>query len=308
MRGLANATLELIAFAKRLLTEFHPMTLRQLHYAVFSAAKIAYDNTLQDYKRLSRATTKARRSYRDYYLEGHSREILIGADIIPGDWIVDETRETRIVHSWLDLNGYMKSVKKSYRRDNWQTQSSYCEVWSEKATVLSSLRPLADELGITLRNCKGFGSTGMECRIGEDFEMSVKPITVFFLGDHDPSGREIERDIYKRAQKSSGKNFRMKRLAIHAEDIERFNLPPQKIKDKDSRAKGFKQKYGNKAPTVELDALPVDELRRRVREAVESLIEWDSWNRQLEVQELELNCIADFADRMKNLPQLSEGH
>jgi hypothetical protein len=56
MRGLSAKTLELIAFARRLLAELHPMTLRQLHYAIFSAAKIAYDNTPADYKRLSRAT------------------------------------------------------------------------------------------------------------------------------------------------------------------------------------------------------------------------------------------------------------
>jgi hypothetical protein len=53
MRGLSSKTLERIAFARRLLAEFHPMTLRQLHYAIFSAARIAYDNTPEDYKRLS---------------------------------------------------------------------------------------------------------------------------------------------------------------------------------------------------------------------------------------------------------------
>jgi hypothetical protein len=64
MRGLAKKTEELIAFAHTLLAEQHPMTLRQLHYAIFSAAKIAYDNTQADYKRLSRATTLSRRTHR----------------------------------------------------------------------------------------------------------------------------------------------------------------------------------------------------------------------------------------------------
>jgi hypothetical protein len=303
MRGLSKATVQLIWFAKRLRAESHPMTLRQLHYAIFSAAKIDYDNTPEDYKRLGRATTKARRAYRAYELAGYSRTDLIGSDILPPDWIVDETRETRIVNSWLDLSGYMEAVKRSYRRDNWQTQPCYCEVWSEKATVLGSLRPLADEWGITLRNCKGYGSTGTESRIGEDFAAIAKPITVFFLGDHDPSGRDIERDIYGRAQTASGKNFILRRLAIHPEDIRLFHLPPQRIKEKDSRADGFKRRFGAEAHTVELDALPVDELRRRVREAIEALIHWDLWKRQVEAQEVELNSIAEFADRMKNLPQ-----
>ena len=54
MRGLAKRTEELIHFAYTQLAESHPMTLRQLHYAIFSAAKIDYENTQADYKRLSR--------------------------------------------------------------------------------------------------------------------------------------------------------------------------------------------------------------------------------------------------------------
>ena len=115
------------------------------------------------------------------------------------------------------------------------------EVWSEKATVLGSLRPLANELGVTLRGCKGYGSTGMESRIGEDFATINKPIKVFFLGDHDPSGQDIQRDIHHRAQQASGKPFIMRRLAIHHEDITLFNLPPQKIKTIDSRAEAFQR-------------------------------------------------------------------
>lgn len=54
------------------------------------------------------------------------------------------------------------------------------------------------------------------------------------------------------------KSITMKRLAILREDIERFNLPPLRVKDKDPRAKGFKQKYGGDAIEIEADALPPD--------------------------------------------------
>jgi hypothetical protein len=303
MRGLAKETIELILFARVLLAELHPMTLRQLHYAIFSAAWIKYDNTPVDYKRLSRATTGARRRYRQAELEG--RDDMELGDTIDPRWIVDETREARVVNVFDDVQDYLETVKRAYRRDNWQLQPNYCEVWSEKGTVLGSLRPVANELGITLRVCKGYASTGMESRIGEDFEAIEKPITVFYVGDHDPSGQDIPRDIHRRAQEASGKEITIKRLAIHPEDIKRFNLPPQKIKETDSRTTGFKRRFGAKAHTVELDALPVEELRRRVRAAIEGLIEWEAWERQLQVQQVELDCIADFADRMKRLPQLN---
>jgi hypothetical protein len=144
----------------------------------------------------------------------------------------------------------------------------------------------------------------MEGQIGKLFESINKPISVFYLGDHDPSGHDIQRDIHRRAQEASGKEFKMVRLAIHAADIKAFNLPPQRIKATDSRAAGFQRKFGEKAPTVELDALPVVWLRGRVRRAIEGLIDLELWNRQVAAQEVELKCIADFADRVKNLPQL----
>jgi hypothetical protein len=219
--------------------------------------------------------------------------------------MVDEQRQPEIVSMWTNANEYMAAVKRSYRRDYWQDQPNYVEVWSEKATVLGSLRPIAQELGVTLRSCKGFGSTGMESQIGNLFEGINKPITIYFLGDHDPSGRVIETDIHRRAQAASGKEFEMYRLAIHPADIGTYNLPPQRIKATDSRAAGFKKRFGNKAATVELDALPVAILRGRVDEAIRAKIDWEIWNRQVQVEEVELKCIADFADTVKNLPQAS---
>jgi hypothetical protein len=291
-----------MAFARQLLERHHPMTLRQLHYAIFSASKIAYDNTPNDYKRLSRVTTKARRDYRSLELAGRS-DLLDLPHLIRPDWIVDELREAEIVSMWDNVQGYLDTVKHAYRRNNWQDQPHHCELWSEKATVLGSMRPITQDFGVMLRACRGFGSTGMEGQVGDLFEGIHKPITVFYLGDHDPSGHDIQRDIHHRVQEASGKKFDMIRLAIHPEDIKAFNLPPQLIKATDSRAAGFKRRFGAKAPTVELDALPVEELRRRVSQAIEDLIDFDLWNRQIAVQQVELKSIADFADHVKNLPQ-----
>jgi hypothetical protein len=296
MRGLSRKTIELRDFARNLLAANRPMNLRQLHYTIFSAAKIAYQNNLADYKRLSRVTTDSRRRHRQAQLVGYD-----AVDEIPHDWIVDELREGEMVSVWDNAAGYIDAVKASYRRDLWQDQPDYCEVWSEKASVLGSLRPVTREMGVMLRACRGFGSTGMEGQIGNLFEGIEKPIHIFYLGDHDPSGRDIERDIHKRTQEASGGHFTMMRLAIHPEDIERFNLPPQKIKSTDSRSAAFKRQFGRLAPTVELDALPVEELRRRVRGAIKELIEARRWNRQISIQEVELRSISDFAEQVRSL-------
>jgi hypothetical protein len=218
--------------------------------------------------------------------------------------MIDETREPETVSVWTDAAAYIEAVKRSYRRDNWQDQENYCEVWSEKATILAAIRPVADKWGITLRVCHGFGSTGMEQQIGAAFAEIEKPITVYYLGDHDPSGRVIEQDIHDRVVTASGCEFTMERLAIHQADIAKFKLPPQRIKSSDSRAAGFRKRFGKNAPTVELDALPAGELRWRVEKAIKRLIDFDTWNRQVAIQDVEFACIADIAAKMKALPQL----
>jgi len=149
-RGLSKSTIELITFAYGLLEANHPQTLRQLHYAIFSQHAIAYDNTPADYHRLSRATTRARRSYRtlELVLSGapgrHTAEVL---HLIPPEWMVDETRQIEMVNVWTDAAAYIDTVRRAYRRDNWQDQPYYVEVWSEKGTVLASIRSGNGEMG-----------------------------------------------------------------------------------------------------------------------------------------------------------------
>ncbi len=306
MRGRSAKTKELIAYVRKLLTEAHPMTLRQLHYAIFSRAEIQYENTQAAYKRLSRATTVARREYRMWELNGAGSAPDLG---IPPNWMVDETRAPETISCWDDVGGYLDAVKRSYRRDNWRAQLSYVEVWSEKATILGSIRPVTEKWGVTTRVLHGFGSTGMENEAGRLFEALAgdeKEITILFLGDHDPSGRVIEQDIHRRVQASSGTQLDLTRLAIHEEDIRRFNLPPQKIKGTDSRAAGFRRAFGDDASTVELDALPADELRRRIGAAVDGLVDHDQWDRDVSVQEVEYGTIADVVARV-NAAMLSGG-
>jgi hypothetical protein len=279
------------------------MTLRQLHYAIFSRAEIPYRNDMAHYKKLSRVTTQARRSFREAEIGGlESPELSI-----PSKWMVDETREGETVTVWRDVGEYLDAVKTSYRRDRWQAQRYLCEVWSEKATILAAIRPVAQTLGITLRVCHGFASTGMEQHVGSLFAACEKDIVVYFLGDHDPSGRVIERDIHKRVEVAAGREFHLERLAIHEDDIRKFDLPPQSIKASDSRSASFVAKYGAGAATVELDALPAVELRDRVEAAIVELIDQRAWNRQVQAEDEERQHINRFAEQFQTLVSQQTG-
>jgi hypothetical protein len=129
-----------------------------------------------------------------------------------------------------------------------------------------------------------------------------KPIFVFYIGDHDPSGREIEYNAKARVE-GYGAEFDLERLAIHGPDIRTWSLPPLLIKDTDTRAKQFRADHGEDC--VELDALPVTELRRRIREAVEDKLDRIAWDRAVAVEKIEIANIQDTVGKWMN--QVPEG-
>jgi len=65
----------------------------------------------------------------------------------------------------------------------------------------------------------------------------------------------------------------------------------------------YLNRHGHFAATVELDALPPLELRRRVAEAIDELIDWDAWERVRRIEEVECQSISYYVDVMKALPQ-----
>ena len=294
-KGTENAvTTALIEAALVILEEEHPMTIRQLFYRLVSAEYI--ENTRADYQKVSRIMTKARDDGR-----------------CPFEWIVDRSRPVYAPQVWQDTEGYAEAVKKSYRKDYWHDQPEHVEIWVEKDAVIGSIADLADELGVTVRVGRGFFSTTRAHDIAAALYRIKKPTTIFYLGDHDPSGRAIEDQAWTRIQTYVGQEwvndssassddgipshvvFKVQRLAIHSWDIEEFNLPPLRVKTKDDgsyadpRARAFIADHGEE--TVELDALPPTELRRRIREAVEGKLDMAKWNRAVQVEKVELDNI-----------------
>lgn len=268
-------TRQLIKAAVVILSNEWPMTIRQLFYRLVSARYV--ENDRSDYQRVSRVMTSARDDGR-----------------CPFEWIVDRSRPEYSPNVFDDAAGYAEAVKRSYRKNYWATQPNHCEVWVEKDAIIGSVQSVTDELGVTVRVGRGFQSTTRAHDISERFNEISKPITVFYLGDHDASGRTIEADLLARIQKY-GSHFKLKRLAIFAGDIRKFNLPPLRVKMTDSRAKEFLSKYSNAC--VELDALPPVELRRRIRDAVEQLLDRELWSRAIDIESIELDSIRDTVAR-----------
>jgi len=272
-------TTDLIDAAAAILGIQQPMTIRQLFYRLVSAGLIPNDR--KNYQLVSRIMTKARDDNR-----------------IPFEYITDRSRPEYRPNVWDDAAGYFATVKSSYRKNYWQNQTNHVELWVEKDAIIGSIESVTDELGITVRVGRGFLSTTRAHEIAEHFRRINKPITVFYLGDHDPSGQAIETDIQVRVRGYGSGAFELKRLAIFKSDIKRFKLPPLRIKRTDSNAGKFLSKYGDAG--VELDALPPDELRKRITNAVEKLIDLPTWERAKATEGAERASIERVAARPMN--------
>jgi hypothetical protein len=77
-------------------------------------------------------------------------------DLIPWDWIVDETRAPECVNAFADPDDYVETVKRAYRRDRWTDQPERLEAWSEKGTVRGTLAPVLNAYGVTFRVMHGY--------------------------------------------------------------------------------------------------------------------------------------------------------
>jgi hypothetical protein len=242
------------------------ITLRQLYYRLVAAQMI--DNTLASYKRLVALLTRARK-----------------AGEFPTDAFCDLTREPVTPGCWTDLPSFLEAVRRSYRRDRWQSQERRPEVWVEKEALTTVFAPVCARYGVTLQVCRGYPS--VTCLV----EAAARTDRILYFGDFDPSGQDIPRSIQDEMRETWGAEVSLDLIALTAGEIEEYRLPPAPAKQTDSRTPGFLAAHG--AGTVELDALPPDVLERLIVEAVEREIdEPEAWEEEQRREAVERRALA----------------
>jgi len=257
-------TIKLLESVVEVLTNTHPMTVRQVYYQLVSRQVI--ENSRGQYQAVSNLLVNARK-------EG----------VIPWVWVEDRLRRPRQVSMWSSLNSFAETARRAYRRDVWDTQPSYLEVWLEKDALSGIFEDALDPYGVTLNVGRGYDGWDSIHNAAERFGTGDR-VSVLYFGDFDPSGEDMVRSLRERLAFFDCKPEIVK-CALTFEDVERYNLPPDFTKATDTRRAAFVKKYGDVA--VELDALPVHVLRDRLVAGVEGRIDMHALEsvRQLEQSE-----------------------
>ncbi|PIQ93488.1 MAG: hypothetical protein COV68_09650, partial [Nitrospirae bacterium CG11_big_fil_rev_8_21_14_0_20_41_14] len=262
--GLHRKTIELIETSQEILLEHRPMTVRQVYYQLVSRQVI--ENSKSSYQSVSNALVIARQER-----------------IIPWDWIDDRLRRPRTVSMWDGLADFAETAIHAYRRNVWADQEGLVEVWLEKDALSGIFEDILEPYGITLNVGRGYDGWTSIYKASLRYE-DVEGVVVLYFGDFDPSGEDMVRSLRERLAffQSCPEIIKM---ALTHDDIIRYNLPPDFTKKTDTRAKGFIAKYGD--VSVELDALPIDILRQRIIEGIETYMDIGALNQTKQLEDIE---------------------
>ncbi len=254
------------------------LTLRQIYYQF--VARDFIPNTPASYKRLGIILNEARL-----------------AGLVDWDAIEDRTRNLNSPPAWSSVSDLLDACALQYQVDKWEGQKYRPEVWVEKEALAGVVDGIARELNIAYFSCRGYVSQSemwsAAQRLNRTIQAGQVPV-IIHLGDHDPSGIDMTRDIEDRlAMFIEVKRFPIRRVALNMDQIEEYDPPPNPAKTTDSRYEGYIELYGE--DSWELDALEPRVMVDLIRNTVAGLCDDDLFDEKIAIEEKGKERLEDLA-------------
>ena len=274
--------LQMIEKVNKVVAEYqkqgYSLTLRQVYYQM--VARDIIPNNMRSYKNLGNLINDARL-----------------AGLI--DWLAieDRTRNLRGNSHWTEPGKVIESAAYSYRRDHWEGQPNYVEVWVEKDALIGIVGQICGKLDVNHFSCRGYVSqsemwaAARRLRRRQD---AGQHVVLLHLGDHDPSGKDMSRDIQERLVTFETYDVTFKRLALNMDQVELYNPPPNPAKLSDSRASGYIEEYGDEC--WELDALEPKVISDLINKNVKKYRDDTLYNAVVEREAEERRQLDDLAE------------
>jgi len=291
------------------LVQGYRLTLRQLYYQLVARAMVP--NNPLSYKRVGYVLSDARL-----------------AGLVDWDSIVDNGRSTAQNAHWERPGDIVIDAAGWYRRDLWADQEFYLEVFAEKDALSEILGPACARWDVPYSANKGYSSSSALRAAGRRLEAALdegRRVRIIYLGDHDPSGLDMTRDVrerlglfaryyrwdpaldegrggvdlnedwWDRAAEAASPSFEVHRIALNHAQVIEFGLPPNPAKVQDSRFRAYEAQFGGES--WELDALSPGTLVGLVDEAVRAVLDPAKYDARLELQQEEKAFLRVMAGR-----------
>jgi len=273
-KNFRSSTLALIETINGIVEEYraegYDLTLRQLYYQCVSRDIIP--NNQKSYDKLGRDVGNARMT-----------------GLIDWTAIIDRTRLLRGNNHWGAPSDIMNSAAESFAVDKWSReygQKIRPEVWVEKDALVGVVGRVCDELDVNYFSCRGYTSLSEMWSASQrllKYKKQGQTPFVIHLGDHDPSGIDMSRDITDRLETFTRRELEFERIALNIDQVEEYNPPPNPAKLSDSRATAYIARFGDES--WELDALRPTVIAELITEAVESCRDDEAWEQAVEHEE-----------------------
>jgi hypothetical protein len=170
------------------------------------------------------------------------------------------------------------------------------EVWIEKDALIGVIDGVCRELDVPFFSCRGYVSDSEMWTAAYNRMDKGEQTIVLHLGDHDPSGIDMTRDIRERLDLFSMEaDIEVRRIALTMDQIDELKPPPNPAKITDSRFEGYAAEYGDES--WELDALEPQYIADLIQTAVFGERDVDLWDAAYQEQETERQQIQDVIDK-----------
>lgn len=277
-------SLDLIKLINQVVDEYssqgYELTLRQTYYQLVARGYIP--NNERSYKNIGNLINDGRL-----------------AGLIDWHSITDRTRNLRKNPHWSTPSSVIESAMYSYLLDKWEGQPNYVEVWVEKDALVDIVGQACRPIDTPFFSCRGYTSQSEMWSAAQRFinqNRTRENCFIIHLGDHDPSGIDMTRDIQERLW-MFGADVQVKRVALTMEQVQTYNPPPNPAKLTDSRCGKYMDEFGDES--WELDALEPQMMTNLIRNEVTALrdddIYWAVCERE-KAEKKELQMISNRYD------------
>ena len=263
-------------------TEDDALTLRELYYLLVGQALIP--NTVKEYHNLGGLLVKARM-----------------AGLMDWDAIEDRLRVVTKPYGSKSASSLLRNIARGFTLERQKGQLYHIEVWSEKDALSRQLYSVTAPYHVSLLINRGYGSCTAFYEAARRFaeaETAGKLCAILYVGDHDPSGLNMLQDLKQRLTEFGIADIEIVHVALTAEQIEKYNLPPNPAKITDPRAKEYIRIHGKNSWEVDaLKALAPGVLQKLVHTQLVARLDLDKYEAILTQETEDRKKLRVFADK-----------
>jgi hypothetical protein len=215
------------------------------------------------------------------------------------EWITDMSRRGYFTNTFTGAADFINRMASQYRGDLWRDAGCHVEVWCESRSIAGVILQVCEEYCVDLYPASGFSSLSLtyDSAVGiyRKTNHGEKPAHVLYIGDYDPAGVLIDKNIKENIAGHLGSefDFNFHRLGINPDQIEMYNLPSKPRKPGDKRSLHIKE-------TVEAEAMPAHLMRAMLAHRIQQFLPSHQLAVTKVAEESEREYLRSLAEAMAN--------